>query len=92
MGPTPPYQLLVARQRDDTGQRHGSRLRPTHTLMFLSPSHAQVVGFLPTITRVPKPQLLAEGIAGDIVPVALEIADQPLDGLPGLDLLGVEVP
>jgi len=92
MGPTPPDPWLVARQGDDTGQRHGPHLWPTHPLMFLSPRHAQVVGFLPAMTRVSQSQWLAQGLAGDIGPVALEIADQRLDGLIGLELLGIESP
>ena len=92
MGPTPPFQLLVARHCGHTCQRHRPRLGPAHALMFLPSGHAEIVGFLPAITRVPKAQLLAEGITRDIIPVAFEIADQRLDGLPGLDLRGVEVP
>ena len=56
-GLTPPYQLLVARYRDHTRQQHRPRLRPAHGLMFLPSGHAQIVGFLPAITRVPKAQL-----------------------------------
>jgi len=42
--------------------------------MFLSSGYAQIVGFLPAMTRIPKAELLAEGVTGDIISVALEIA------------------
>jgi len=59
--------------------------------MLLSSGYAPIVGFLPAMTRIPKAELFAEGVAREINSVPLEIADQCLDGLLGLDLLGVEV-
>jgi hypothetical protein len=73
--------IIIGDQCAERCQSTGARLRPAHSFVLLTSGHHDVIRLLPAVARVSQPKPLAGDVARDVGPVALQVADQAIEGL-----------
>ncbi len=76
MAMQPKGGIVINKKGFDLGKSNAALYRPTHTIMFLTLSSHQVVGFLYSIAGITQTEAVPKSIAGDMVLMLPKIAAQ----------------